>query len=74
MENKTYHNEDELVQMYQDGKITLVEFVDMYSPEWQNEYLAFCIERGTEMNEASALDFLEKKDKELEDAVARHEV
>lgn len=69
MEKTTYQNEDDLVQMYQDGKISLVEYIEMYTPEWQEEYLSFCIERDVEMNESSALDFLEKKGKELEDAM-----
>lgn len=73
MDTKTYRSEDELVQMYQEGKITLVEYIDMYSPEWQNEYLEFCIERDVEMSESSALDFLEKKGKELEEAIEKHE-
>ena len=73
MEKKTFQNEDDLVQLYQDGEITLVEFIDMHSPEWQEEYLQFCIKRDVEMTEYSALDFLEKKNQELEDAIENHD-
>ena len=32
---KKYYAEDELVQMYQDGRISLVEYISMHSVEWK---------------------------------------
>jgi len=68
MENKTY-TEDELIQMYQDGDITMVEMVNMHSDQWQDEFKDFCKGKNMEMNEESAEAFLNFKGEELEKAM-----
>jgi hypothetical protein len=40
MEEKTY-TEDELVQMYQNGEITLAEFVVFHPSDWGVEFALF---------------------------------
>jgi len=68
MENKTY-TEEELIQMYQDGDITMVEMVNMHSDQWQDEFKDFCARENREMNEESAEAFLTFKGEELEKAM-----
>ena len=58
---KKYYAEDELVQMYQDGRISLVEYISMHSVEWKKEYETFCMESGVQADEKSAMDFLDMK-------------
>ncbi len=66
---KKYYAEDELVQMYQDGRISLMEYISMHSDEWKKEYEAFCMESGVQADEKSAMDFLDMKESELETAI-----
>ena len=66
---KKYYAEDELVQMYQDGRISLVEYISMHSVEWKKEYETFCMESGAQADEKSAMDFLDMKGSELETAI-----
>lgn len=68
MESKVY-TEDELVQMYQDGDITLVEFINMHSEQWQQEYARFCEDGHRNVDEDSAWDFMQSKTEELERAM-----
>lgn len=70
MEQK-YYTEDELVQMYQDGKISLVEYISMHSEEWKKEYESFCEESGVQADEKRAMDFLDMKGSELELAIEK---
>ncbi|MCQ2145944.1 MAG: hypothetical protein MJZ16_00335 [Bacteroidales bacterium] len=66
---KKFYTEDELVQMYQDGDITLVEFIDMHSEQWQQEYIDFCKDKSLDIGEDSAWAFIEHKAEELEKAM-----
>lgn len=68
MENKVY-TEDELVQMYQDGDITLVEFINLHSEQWQQEYATYCEDGNRNVDEDSAWDFMQFKAEELERAM-----
>ena len=68
MENRIY-TEDELIQMYQDGDITMLELVKMHSEQWQEEYIQFCKEKSIEENEDSAEAFLDFKGQQLEKAM-----
>ena len=72
MEQK-YYTEDELVQMYQDGQISLVEYISKHSEELQKQYEDYCRDSGVRADENSAMDFLEMKGKELEHAIERGE-
>lgn len=64
-----YYNEDELVQKYQRGEISMVDYIDMHSPEWQNEYIEFCSRENRDLDEQSAEDFLEWKGQQFEEAL-----
>lgn len=74
MERKESYTEDELVQMYQDGDITLVDFVSMHPEGWDEEFDAYCGSRGRTPDEECALDFLSLKDAELEKAMEEGDV
>ena len=40
MEKQRSYTEDELVQMYQDGVITLVDFICMHPERWEDEFIS----------------------------------
>ena len=50
-----YYPEDELVEKFQSGEYGWIDYVNHHSPEWQEEYTAFCRERGLTINEESAV-------------------
>lgn len=74
MERKDFYTEDELVQMYQDGDITLLDFIGMHPEGWGEEFAAYCGGRNRTPDEECALDFLALKDAELEKAMEDGEV
>ena len=69
-DNRTY-TEDELVQMYQEGEITLAEFVVYHPAEWGIEFALFIARHPDRSEDENALAFLDLKDKELESAQER---
>ena len=71
MEKKSSYTEDELVQMYQDGEITLAEFVVFHPSDWGVEFAMFLARHPDRSQEENALAFLDLKDKELESALER---
>ena len=73
MEKKTFYTEDELVQMYQDGVISLQDFIEYHLEGWLDEYIDYCESRGRNPDEETALDFLALKDEELEKAMEEGE-
>ena len=70
MERNTHYTEDELVHLYQDGEITLEDLIENHPDGWFDEYIDFCARKGVDPDEAAALDFLDRKNRELEDALA----
>ena len=38
-----YYPEDELVEKFQSGEYGWIDYVNHHSPEWQEEYTAFCV-------------------------------
>ena len=46
MEENMNYTEDQLVQMYQDGEITLAEFVVFHPSDWKDKELESALERG----------------------------
>ena len=71
MKRKEEYAEDELVQLLQDGDITLQDFVEMHPYRWQEKFSAYCRRQGVVPSDASALDFIALKDSELEEAIRR---
>ncbi len=70
MDQNRNHTEDELVQLYQDGDITLAEFVALHPSDWGVEFALFLARHPERDQEQNALAFLELKDRELEAAIA----
>ena len=46
MANVKYHPEDVLVEKFQSGEYGWLDYINHHSPEWQQEYTAFCMERN----------------------------
>ena len=65
------YTEDQLVQMYQDGEISLAEFVVFHPSDWGVEFAMFLARHPDKSQEENALAFLDLKDKELESALER---
>jgi len=63
-----YYPEDELVEKFQSGEYGWLDYVNHNSPEWQEEFTAFCKERDLTINEESAEQFVEWKGDQLENA------
>ena len=70
MERNTHYTEDELVHLYQDGEITLEDLIENHPDGWFDEYIDFCARKGVDPDEGAALDFLDRKNRELEEALA----
>ena len=66
MANVKYYPEDELVQKVQNGEYGWLDYVNHHSPEWQEEYTAFCKERNLVVNEESAEEFVYWKGEQME--------
>ena len=50
------------------GEYGWLDYVNHHSPEWQEEFTAFCKERDLTINEESAEQFVEWKGDQLENA------
>lgn len=66
---KKFHPEDWLVSRFQEKKISWKEYVTMHSPEWKKEFEDFCLKNGRPQDDNSAKDFLDIKDKEIEEGM-----
>ena len=73
MEKNIAYTEDDLVQLYQEGVITLQDFIEMHPEGWLDEYVDYCDSLHRDPDEGSALDFLALKDAELERAMEEGE-
>ncbi len=58
MANVKYYPEDVLVEKVQSGEYGWLDYINHHSPEWQEEYTAFCKEKDLIVNEESAEEFL----------------
>ena len=67
MVNVKYYSEDELVEKFQSGEYGWLDYVNHHSPEWQEEYTAFCQERNLIVNEESAEEFVYWKGEQIEE-------
>lgn len=64
-----YYPEEILVAKVQSGEFTMVDYINHHSPEWKEQYIAYCRAHAIGMDEASAHDFLNHKEEELEEAM-----
>lgn len=63
-----YYSEDILVQKVQSGEY---DYINHHSPEWQQEYEAYCLKHIISICAESAEEFVHYKDKQLEEAMER---
>ena len=67
---KPYYDEDVLVEKVQNGEMDMVGYVTHHSQEWEDEYGSYCRDNNLDMTrEDSALSFLDRKDRELQEAM-----
>ena len=56
---KDYYPEEELIDLVQTGVFGWFEYVYHHSPEWREEYIGFCRQRGMQIeNEKNALAYI----------------
>ncbi len=67
MEAKQYLSEEELVEKVQSGEFGWLDYVNHHSPEWQEEYSAYCKEHGLTDCEESAQRFVDYKDEQMDE-------
>lgn len=65
-----YYSEDILVAKVQSGEFTMVDYINHHSPEWKEEYIAYCRKHAIGMDEDSAKAFLDFKEEQMEEAMA----
>lgn len=65
----TFLPEHELIERFQQGKISWKGYVTMHSPEWKAEFEEFCKKKGRPQDDNAAKDFLDIKDKEIEEGM-----
>jgi hypothetical protein len=68
MAKNKYYPEDILVEKFQSGEYTWLDYVNHHSPEWQEEYTQFCKEKGLVVNDESAEMFVYHKGNMLEES------
>lgn len=66
MANVKYYQEDVLVEKVQSGEYGWLDYINQHSPEWQEEYTAFCKEKDLIVNEESAEEFVDWKGEQIE--------
>lgn len=66
MANVKYYPEDVLVEKVQSGEYGWLDYINPHSPEWQEEYTAFCKEKDLIVNEESAEEFVDWKGEQIE--------
>ena len=49
-----YFSEEILVAKVQSGEFTLVDYINHHSPEWKEQFIAYCRKRSIGLDEESA--------------------
>lgn len=70
MERDIFYPEETLVEKVQSGEYGWKDYVCHHSPEWKREYESHCLKSGLPMNDETAWEFTEMKQKQLEQAIA----
>lgn len=69
MAQNEYYPEDVLVGKMQSGEYGWLDYVNHFSPEWQDEYTRYCKENNLTIGNDSAAEFVHYKDGQLEAAM-----
>ncbi len=65
-----YYSEDILIEKLESGEYTWLDYVNHFSPEWQEEYQEYCKENNLAIDDESAQEFVHYKDEQLENGMS----
>ncbi len=69
MAQNTYYDEEVLIEKMENGEYGWLDYVNHFSPEWQEEFIQYCKEQALDMNNESAEKFVSFKNGQLEAAM-----
>ncbi|QRO48529.1 hypothetical protein NQ494_17475 [Butyricimonas virosa] len=69
MAQNEYYPEEVLIEKMERGEFGWLDYVNHFSPEWQEEYTQYCKEQTLEVNNESAAKFVRFKNEQLEAAM-----
>ena len=69
MAQNEYYPEEVLIQKMERGEFGWLDYVNHFSPEWQEEYTQYCKEQTLEVNNESAAKFVRFKNEHREAAM-----
>mgnify|MGYP001051525076 FL=1 len=73
MAQNEYYPEEVLIEKMERGEFGWLDYVNHFSPEWQEEYTQYCKEQTLEVNNESAAKFVRFKNEQLEAAMESRE-
>ena len=68
MAQNRYYPEEVLIEKMERGEYGWLDYVNHFSPEWQDEYTRYCKENNLTIGNDSAAEFVHYKDGQLEAA------
>lgn len=69
MAQNRYYPEEVLIEKMERGEYDWLDYVNHFSPEWQDEYTRYCKENNLTIGNDSAAEFVHYKDGQLEAAM-----
>ena len=69
MAEHQYYPEEVLIEKMERGQYGWLDYVNHFSPEWQEEYTRYCKEHGLMVGNESAAEFAHHQDEQLEAAM-----
>lgn len=69
MAQNRYYPEEVLIEKMERGEYGWLDYVNHFSPEWQDEYTRYCKENNLTIGNDSATEFVHYKDGQLEAAM-----
>lgn len=69
MAQQQYYPEEVLIEKMESGEYGWLDYVNHFSAEWQEEYVRYCEEHSLAIDNASAAEFVHRKDEQLEAAM-----
>ena len=69
MAQNRYYPEEVLIEKMERGEYGWLDYVNHFSPEWQDEYNRYCKENNLTIGNDSAAEFVHYKDGQLEAAM-----
>ena len=69
MAQNRYYPEEVLIEKMERGEYGWLDYVNHFSPEWQDEYTRYCKENNLTIGNDSAAAFVHYKDGQLEAAM-----